>query len=102
RGTLRRIDQPFAASMLAVLERAMLEGASQEGALYIVNVNRQRPTATQLWKGIVGYMTAEEKWSVCIERQCPARDVCPMRLNATAWRRPEVSEAGRSLMRLAS
>jgi len=37
-----------------------------------------------------------------IEQKCPARDVCPMRLNAAAWREPHVSEAGRSLMRLAS
>lgn len=102
RGTLRRIDRPFASAMLDALDRAMVEGAGVEGGLSIINVNRQRPTAESLWHGIVGYMTAEEKWAVCVERECPARDVCPMRLNAIAWRRPDVSEAGRSLTRLGS
>ena len=74
--------------MLDVLDRAMAEGAAVEGGLCIVNVNRQRPTSKSLWNGIVDYMAGEEKWSVCVERECPARDVCPMRLNAAAWRRP--------------
>jgi hypothetical protein len=102
RGTLRRITRPFAGQMLDVLDRAMAEGAAVEAGLYIVNVNRQRPTSKNLWGAIVDYMANEVKWSVCIEQECPARDVCPMRLNAAAWRRAEVSEAGRSLMRLAS
>jgi hypothetical protein len=102
RSTLRRISSPFAPEMLRVLDRAMTEGAAVEGAVYIVNVNRQRPTAKDLWNAIVDYMAGEEKWSVCIEQECPARDVCPMRLNAAAWRKQEVSEAGRSLTRLAS
>jgi hypothetical protein len=88
--------------MLALLDRAMSEGAAHDDSFYIVNVNRQRPTAKKLWDGITTYMTAEEKWSVCVERECPARDVCPMRLNAIAWRKPEVSESARSLTRLAS
>jgi hypothetical protein len=102
RGTLRRIGSPFAAAMLDVLDSAMADGAAVEGGLCIVNVNRQRPTAESLWNGVVSYMAAEEKWSICVERECPARDVCPMRLNASAWRRSEVSEAGRSLTRLAA
>jgi hypothetical protein len=102
RGTLRRTDRPSATAMLSVLDRAMTEGAAAEGGLYIINVNRQRPTSDALWKGIIGYMAAEDKWSICVEQECPARDVCPMRLNATAWRQPEVAEAGRSLTRLAS
>jgi hypothetical protein len=102
RGTLRRIQRTFAQEMLDVLDRAMEEGAAVEDGLCIVNVNRQRPTSKKLWSAIVDYMANEEKWSVCIEQECPARDVCPMRLNAAAWRKPEVSEAGRSLIRLAS
>jgi hypothetical protein len=102
RGTLARIDRPFAQQMTAVLDSAMEKGAAGDRALCIVNVNRQRPTANRLWNEIVRYMVAEEKWSVCVDRECPARDVCPMRLNAAAWRRAEVAEAARSLTRLAS
>ena len=72
-------------AMLDVLDRAMATVAA-EGGLCIVNVNRQRPTSKNLWDAIVDYMAGEEKWSICIEQECPARDVCPMRLNAAAWR----------------
>lgn len=102
RGTLRRIERPFAARMLTILDGAMADGASTEAGVCIVNVNRQRPTSENLWHSIVDYMTNEKKWSVCVEHECPARNVCPMRLNAASWRETDVSEAGRGLMRLAS
>lgn len=102
RNSLRRIDKPFAAQMLLDLDRAMAEGAAAVDGVFVVNVNRQRPTSKKLWTSIVDYMANEDKWSVCIARECPARDVCPMRLNAAAWREPHVSEAGRSLMRTAA
>ena len=47
RGTLERIDAPFAQQMLAVLGRAMAEGAAVERGVCIVNVNRQRPTSKE-------------------------------------------------------
>ena len=103
RGTLDRVaDQAFSSQVLAVLDRAMAEGVGVESNLVIVNVNRQRATSAPLWAGMVDYLASEEKWSACIELKCPARDMCPMRLNAAEWRRSEVSEAGRSLVRLAT
>ena len=102
RATLRKINEPFARAMLNVLDSAMAQGAAIERGIHIVNVNRQRPTSTALWDSIVDYMANESKWTVCITEDCPARNVCPMRLNAAAWRETEVSEAGRSLTRLAS
>jgi len=83
----------------ATLETALRHGAARDGALTIVNVNRQRPTGERLWSQLVDYVTRPELWTGCAN--CPY-DVggCPMRSNAERMRRGDVRDQLRTLFRL--
>lgn len=98
RDALGEIDAPDAA---AALDDALRTGAANHGGLYVVNVNRQRPTGPRLWEGLLDYLTREELWGGC--EGCPFDDGgCPMRANAEQLRRPDVRQQLRTLFRLAT
>jgi len=88
-----------AAGATAALEAALRRGATREGDLMVVNVNRQRPTSERLWNQLLDYVARGELWTGCAD--CPF-DVggCPMRSNAEQLRRPVVREQLRTLFRL--
>lgn len=81
------------------LEAALRHGAARDGALTVVNVNRQRPTGQRLWDQLLDYVTRAQLWTGCAD--CPF-DVggCPMRSNAEQLRRPDVRDQLRTLFRL--
>lgn len=101
-GVLRdAIDDIGDEGVADVLEEALRQGASRHGLLTIVNVNRQRPTADDLWGPLLDHVTGEHLWTGCAK--CPFEaGGCPMRSNAEQLRRPEVREQLRTLVRLAS
>jgi hypothetical protein len=96
RDALETVDHSGLAS---ALDPALRHGASRAGAVTVVNVNRQRPTADRLWPQLLDYLTREGLWGGCCD--CPF-DVggCPMRSNAEQLRRPDVREQLRTLVRL--
>jgi hypothetical protein len=92
---------PNDVDLLVLLDDALRVGAAAAGNVTIVNVNRQRPTAEGLWDNLLDYLTREDLWEGC--DGCPFDDSgCPMRGNAMALRKPEVREAVRTLVRLAT
>lgn len=99
-GVLRDALEPVGRHDLrAALEPALRHGAERSGAVTVVNVNRQRPTADRLWPQMLDYLTREDLWDGC--RDCPFEaGGCPMRSNAEQLRRPDVREQLRTLVRL--
>jgi hypothetical protein len=96
RDALDDLDRPDAAE---TLEAALRHGAAQSGRLTIVNVNRQRPTSTELWDRLVHYLTRPDLWTGC--EGCPFEvGGCPMRSNAEQLRQPNVRAQLRTLFRL--
>jgi hypothetical protein len=96
RDAVETLDYP---SLAAALDAALRHGASRDGAVTVVNANRQRPTADRLWPQLLDYLTREELWAGC--RDCPFdAGGCPMRSNAEQLRRPDVREQLRTLVRL--
>jgi hypothetical protein len=92
-------DDPL---VLSVLEQALREGAAEADGIVIVNVNRQRPTAAQLWDALVDYVTRAELWEPGCDG-CPHDSAgCPMRSNAAALRKPQVRDALRTLLQIAT
>ena len=88
-----------------LLDRSLRDGIARDGHIQIVNLNRQRLTAPDLWIGMLDFVSREEIWSSCGD--CPLAqpdeaDVCPMRSNAKALRRPDTREALRYLIKQAS
>ena len=81
------------------LEVALRHGAARDGALTVVNVNRQRPTGQKLWDQLLDYVTRTQLWTGCAD--CPF-DIggCPMRSNAEQLRRSDVRDQLRTLFRL--
>jgi hypothetical protein len=78
RDAVETLDHP---SLAAALDAALRHGASRDGAVTVVNANRQRPTADRLWPQLLDYLTREELWAGC--RDCPFdAGGCPMRSNA--------------------
>lgn len=85
-----------------LLDQALREGAASDEAATIVNVNRQRPTGSDLWKGLLDYVTRPELWEPGCDG-CPIDTAgCPMRANAAALRSEDVREGLRMLVRLGS
>ncbi|MBY6682320.1 ATP-binding protein [Rhodococcus sp. BP-316] len=81
------------------LETALREGAAESPQLTIINVNRQRPTSTDLWNQILDYVTQERLWRGC--SGCPYDDGgCSMRANVDKLRLDEVRNQMRTLFRL--
>ncbi len=76
-------------------ERALRNGASQQGMVTVVNVNRQRFTGDQngVWERLLDFISREEIWTAC--GGCPG---CPMRENAAALRDPGSREVLRLLI----
>lgn len=98
RDALGEIDAPDASD---ALDEALRTGAARRGGLYVVNVNRQRPTGPRLWEDLLDYVTREELWTGCSD--CPFDDGgCAMRSNAEQLRRPDVRRQLRTLFRLAT
>jgi len=84
-----------------VLEEALRHGAAEHELLTVVNVNRQRPTADELWGPLLDFVTRDHLWTGCLD--CPFESAaCPMRSNAEQLRRPDVREQLRNIVRLAS
>ncbi len=97
--------------------RGIIEGALRVGAaarpgrplgnnlvsfgLLVVNVNRQRPTAPNLWDALVDYVSREELWQGCDGCPWEVRG-CPMRANADALRQPPIRAGLRMLVQLGS
>lgn len=84
-----------------LLDEALRHGAAEDDSMVILNVNRQRPTSSELWPRIMDYVSREELWHGCVD--CPY-DLggCPMRANAEAYRNAEVREQLRTLFRIGS
>lgn len=98
RDALGEIDAPDASG---ALDEALRVGAAERRGLFVVNVNRQRPTGDRLWDSLLDYLTRCELWEGC--DGCPFDDGgCAMRANATQLRRPEVRSQLRTLFRLAT
>lgn len=98
RDALGKIDAPDASAALA---EALRVGAAKREGLFVVNVNRQRPTGDGLWDALLDYLTRDDLWEGC--NGCPFDDGgCAMRENATQLRRPEVRGQLRALFRLAT
>jgi len=92
--------QEEGAALSALLEAALRAGAAEGDGILMVNVNRQRPTASGLWDALVDYIARDGLWEPGC-RGCPGDGAgCPMRENAAALRRPEVREALRTLVQL--
>jgi hypothetical protein len=87
-------------ALAETLERALREGAAQAEEIVVINVNRQRPTAPELWNALLDYVTREALWEPGCSG-CPGEGPgCPMRANADALRKPDVREALRTLVQL--
>jgi hypothetical protein len=92
--------------LTVILTDALISGASRRQLITIVNVNRQRLTAPDLWEKILDYLSAAHLWEGCDE--CPQSDEvdqppgCPLRANADAMRRNDVRSVLRLLVQLAS
>ncbi|MEV0394166.1 ATP-binding protein [Polymorphospora rubra] len=85
--------------LASALDQALRSGAAEVGKLVVVNVNRQRPTAPELWDALLDFLVREDLWSGCAG--CPFDlGSCPMRSNAKALRDPQVREQLRTLVRL--
>lgn len=85
-----------------LLDHALREGAASNEGATIVNVNRQRPTGSDLWKGLLDYVSRPELWEAGCDG-CPIDTAgCPMRANAAALRSDDVREGLRMLVRLGS
>lgn len=85
------------------LDESLRAGVARRGLLTVVNVNRQRVTASGLWDRLLDYVTNESLWSGC--DGCPADQAavgCPMRANAAALRQPQVRATLRLLIQVAS
>jgi hypothetical protein len=98
RDALESLARP---ALLEVLELALRRGASraETPSVVVVNVNRQRPTAPDLWPALLDYLFRAELWQGC--RACPFEaGGCPMRSNAEQLRRPAVREQLRTLIRV--
>ena len=55
--------------LAAILSDALIGGASRNQLITIVNVNRQRLTAPELWEKILDYLSAAPLWEGC--DKCP-------------------------------
>lgn len=98
RDALGEISAPDASAALA---EALRVGAAEHDGLYVVNVNRQRPTGDRLWDALLDYLTRSELWNGC--SGCPFDDGgCSMRANAAQLRRADVRRQLRTLFRLAT
>jgi hypothetical protein len=85
-----------------LLDSSLRGGAAESEGSLIVNLNRQRPTAANLWNELLDYITAEDLWAGGCDA-CPLEDAgCPMRENARALRDADTREGIRFLVRLAS
>jgi hypothetical protein len=85
------------------LNLALDAGASAPGAdhgVVVVNMNRQRWTAPEIWASLVDYFVRQELWEDCAD--CEGADACPIRENAQALRQQSPREAARRLVQLAS
>lgn len=88
------------AGLRDLLEIALREGAGSDGATTIINLNRQRPTAPELWDALLDYVTATALWDSGCDG-CPHDTAgCPLRANAAALRNTSAREGLRSLVRL--
>lgn len=88
-----------------LLDRSLHDGIARDGLIEIINLNRQRLSAPDLWIRMLDFVSREEVWSNCGD--CPLAQpdssaVCPMRSNAKALRRPDTREALRHLIKQAS
>jgi hypothetical protein len=89
-------------SLAPLLEAALRDGAAMGDSVTIINVNRQRPTSSELWQALLHYVSRPELWESGCE-DCPIEIAgCPMRQNAAALRLPAVREGLQALVRLAS
>lgn len=85
------------------LDEALVRGVSSRDAVTVINVNRQRVTAPELWDSLLDYITDESLWTGC--EGCPGdrSDIgCPMRSNAAALRDPHVRAVLRLLVQIAA
>ena len=102
-GILRDTIEALPSGTVAItelLDDALESGAARSDGVLIVNINRQRPTAPEIWDAILDYMTQEVLWADGCEG-CPIDGAgCPMRQNAAALRRQDVREALRMLVRI--
>lgn len=101
-GVLRAAFSDLAASAeTEALEESLRHGAFRAERLTIVNLNRQRPTSSGLWRHLLDYMTRESLWHGCAD--CPFEQAgCPMRSNSAILRQEEVRQQLRTLFQLAS
>lgn len=84
----------------ALLDEALRRGASRDGSVLIVNVNRQRPTAPGLWESVIAYLSRPELWAGCDGCPRSERAGCPFIANAEGLRSPEGSAGVRRLMQV--
>jgi hypothetical protein len=108
-GILRDAAEDLSSEHMALreaLDDALHIGASLRGSLLVVNVNRQRITAIDLWDNLLDFLTGPSLWSGCTA--CPigpdsASIVgCPIRANAEALRRRDTRAVLRRLFQAAS
>lgn len=92
------LDPPFS----DLLDTALRDGGAAHERATVINVNRQRPTGSELWDALLDYLTRPDLWDHGCDG-CPTDTTgCPMRANAEAMRRPAVREGLRALVRLGS
>lgn len=93
--------------LAVVQDEALRAGIGSLPFLTIINLNRQRLTAADLWDRLVDYVTRADLWAGC--EGCPASSEngeqspgCPMRANAEALRKPDTRAVLRLLVQTAS
>ena len=100
-GLLRaEIGQAGVGELAALLDSGLTSGAVREEKAVLVNMNRQRWTAREIWDLLVDYLTREALWQPC--EGCKGAAWCPIASNAAALRTPTVRESMRWLVQFAA
>jgi hypothetical protein len=90
-------------ALRTLLDDALRSGAAAADFITIANVNRQRPTAEEIWGRLVDFVAREELWEPGCTG-CPGDGAgatgCPFRKNAAALRGSAPRQALRQLVRL--
>ena len=100
-GLLRAVTVAAGSSqMRSLLDGGLARGAVRQPGAVLVNMNRQRWTAPDIWNRLLDYLTREEVWRPC--EVCEGALWCPIRANAAALRESSVRESTRWLVQFAA
>ena len=102
-GLLRSVlTVPAHKDILGLLDQALIKGAARATAdkVVILNMNRQRWTASRVWTRLLEYVSRPELWDGC--EACSASGKCPILANARALQQEGPQTSLRGIVQLAS